>query len=74
MIEYTLVLRYPKGRTFHLRKQSDSPLKPGHEFDAYGRRWKIEHELRQTRQTPASLAGLRAFACNEIPGRTDALA
>ena len=66
VFEYALMLRYPNGRIFVYHKESDRPLSVGYEFDAFGRRWKLERELRPNRNTPDSLRGLKAFACSTV--------
>lgn len=60
------MLRYPNGRTFNYRQESDRLLNVGHEFDAFGRTWRIERELLPTRLQRASLSSPKAFACDPL--------
>lgn len=71
VFQYALMLRYPNGRTFNLFTESEEPLTLGHEFDAFGRRWKIEREFRPDRVTPNSLPSHQVFSCKQIPWQPD---
>jgi hypothetical protein len=66
VFQYALMLRYPNGRTFNYRQESERRLDVGDEFDAFGRTWRIECELPPTRLNPASLSSPKAFACDPL--------
>jgi hypothetical protein len=66
VFQYALKLRYPKGRTFTYNQESEVPLVVGHEFDAFGRRWRIACKVPPTRPSPASLPSREAFACDPL--------
>jgi hypothetical protein len=38
--ESLVSLEYPNGRTHYATLLGDAPLKPGQEFELYGRRWR----------------------------------
>ena len=71
VFRYALTLCYPNGRVFNHHEESEQPLTVGHEFDAFGRRWKLERELRPDRLTPEPLRSLQAFSCRPVPGQPD---
>ena len=66
VFQYALKLRYPNGRTFTYNQESEVPLVVGHEFDAFGRRWRIACKVPPTRLSPASLPSPEAFACDPL--------
>ena len=66
VFQYALKLRYPNGRTFSYQQESEHPLSVGHQFEAFGRGWRIACKVRPTRMSPASLASPEAFACDPV--------
>ena len=68
MFQHLLKLRYPNGRTFDYYRETDHPLGVGHEFDAFGRTWRIESDVKPSRfDAGAGLAD--AFLCQPIGDR-----
>ena len=67
-MQYSLMLRYPNGRTFRYQEESKYLPNLGHEFNAFGHRWRIEREVVPTRRHPASFYGSKALACHPVNG------
>jgi hypothetical protein len=40
-MEILIALQYPNGRTYEGVYTTPYELEPGHEFDLYGRRWRV---------------------------------
>lgn len=66
MFQYALKLRYPNGRTFDYHRESDQRLVLGHEFDAFGRTWRIASDVPRSRSNPDSQPRPDAFLCYPV--------
>jgi hypothetical protein len=63
---YALKLQYPNGRIFDYRRESEQRLGLGHEFDAFGRTWRIASDVPPSRSNPVSLSRADAFLCHPV--------
>jgi hypothetical protein len=52
MVKQFLALEYPNGRIHECELEVVPPLRPGSEFDAYGRRWRVQHIVPADRNHP----------------------
>ena len=68
VFQHLLKLRYPNGRTFDYYRETDQPLGVGHEFDAFGRTWRIESDVKPSRFA-SELASADAFLCQPVGER-----
>ena len=66
VFHYALKLRYPNGRTFDYVRESDHPLDIGNEFDAFGRTWRIESDVKPSRFSVQQGALREAFLCHPV--------
>ena len=69
MFQHLLKLRYPNGRTFDYYRETDQPLGVGHEFDAFGRTWRIESDVKPSRFTADLGSAADAFLCQPVGER-----
>jgi hypothetical protein len=69
VFQHLLKLRYPNGRTFDYFRESDQPLRIGQEFDAFGRTWRIESDVKPSRFASELGSLPDAFLCQPIGER-----
>jgi hypothetical protein len=59
-----LSLEYPNGRTAQV--ELDDDVKPGQEFDMYGRRWKVVGRAARAKGRYGNFAGEPPLLCRQI--------
>ncbi len=69
VFQHLLKLRYPNGRTFDYYRESDHPVSIGQEFDAFGRTWRIERDVKPSRFTSDLGSAPDAFLCQPVGER-----
>ena len=69
MFQHLLKLRYPNGRTFDYYRESDHPVSIGQEFDAFGRTWRVESDVKPSRFTVDLGPVGDAFLCHPVSDR-----
>jgi hypothetical protein len=66
VFQYALKLRYPNGRTFDYVHASEGRIDVGHEFDVFGRRWRIAGTTPPSRSSRTFESDTEAFTCDPV--------
>jgi len=66
VFEYALKLQYPNGRTFDYLHASEGQIGVGHEFDVFGRRWRIAGTVPPSRASATFASDTEAFTCQQV--------
>jgi len=67
-MEWPVALTYPNGRVHETTIDAPADFGPGHEFNAYGRRWRALDAPRGSRR-PTRAEGVLRLRCRSIEAR-----